>query len=98
MTNYAKAIETGDPDDNPKIAELYIQLARDKYQLGDYTGAVAEYDEYIRQHPWFGKGLFKGGAVEIYVERGNTKYAAKEYAGAISWNIGAPNRVMALYN
>ncbi len=52
--------------------------------MGDYAGAVSEYNEYIRLHPGFGKSFFKSGAVEIYLERGNAKYTAKDFIGAIA--------------
>jgi tetratricopeptide (TPR) repeat protein len=86
VTNYNKAIESQGfwDQDWAKLEMLPLTIAQDKYQMGDYSGAVEEYDNYIRIHPNFDKHLIKTGAVRIYLERGNAKYAAGDYEGAIA--------------
>lgn len=84
VTNYTLAIQFGDITNDPVVSELYLNRAADKYKLGDYTGAIADYDEFLRLHPRFDQGFFKDYAVSVYFARGNAKYAAHDFKGAIA--------------
>ena len=71
--NIAK-VKSGDTQ-NPQDASTYNNRGAAKDDLGNYQGAIADYNKAIEINPQY------AGA---YYNRGNTKYELKDYQGAIA--------------
>jgi tetratricopeptide (TPR) repeat protein len=66
-----------------KVDDLLVQAA-DKYEIGDYRGAILAYDQVIRLTPNNSEALlYRGNA---YDELGNKQAAIKDYNQAIKIN------------
>ncbi|MFN6031155.1 MAG: tetratricopeptide repeat protein, partial [Dolichospermum sp.] len=66
-----------------KVDDLLIQAA-DKYEIGDYRGAILAYDEVIRLTPNNSEALLYRGSA--YDELGDKQAAIKDYNLAIKFN------------
>ena len=57
------------------FAEVYFKWGEEKYKLGDYENAIADYDMAVQLNP---------DHADAYNNRGNVKYKLKQYNAAIA--------------
>jgi tetratricopeptide (TPR) repeat protein len=79
IVKYTKIIES-----NPKNIKAYLLRAKAKYNLKDYSGAIADYDKAIELDPQNPKAFYDRGG--IYSLKGHRYYpkAIKDYDRAIA--------------
>ena len=58
-----------------RFAEVYFQMGKEKYELGNYENAVADYDMALRLNP---------DHADAYNNRGNVRYKLGRYSAAIT--------------
>lgn len=98
VTNYemaVKALTSWDKnlgEEDTLNGFIYLSMARDKYRLGDYKDAAADYDEHFRLNPLLKYCLFKSVPVSIHFESA----AAKQRAGDFNAAIAELNEAVAL--
>jgi tetratricopeptide (TPR) repeat protein len=81
------------PKTTKQKADDFLVQAADKYEIGDYRGAILAYDEVIRLTPNNSEALFYRGMA--YYNLGDNQAAIQDYNQVLKIN---PNDAIAYYN
>jgi tetratricopeptide (TPR) repeat protein len=83
VTNYEMAVQTLTSWDDDLDGFIYLSMARDKFKLGDFQGAAADYDRHLQLNPLLEHCLFKDVPAGIHKESAEAKYKSGDLNGAI---------------